>query len=119
MKVLSIQQPWAELICMGIKDVENRSWPTKYRGNFLIHASKKFDLDSLDIIQARYGLFLDKEPSDFQTGGIIGESILIACVRGYDSIFSIPGEYQFVLIDSKFVKFQACNGKLGFWELPQ
>lgn len=26
MKVLSIQQPWAALICAGIKDVENRTW---------------------------------------------------------------------------------------------
>jgi hypothetical protein len=26
MKVLTIKQPWASLICLGIKDVENRTW---------------------------------------------------------------------------------------------
>ena len=26
MKLLTIKQPWASLICMGIKDVENRTW---------------------------------------------------------------------------------------------
>ena len=26
MKLLTIKQPWASLICLGIKDVENRTW---------------------------------------------------------------------------------------------
>lgn len=39
MKALSIKQPWASLIAHGIKDIENRTWATKYRGKVLIHAS--------------------------------------------------------------------------------
>jgi hypothetical protein len=38
-KVLSIKQPYAMLICAGIKTVENRTWKTDYRGKLLIHAS--------------------------------------------------------------------------------
>ena len=41
MKVLSVKQPWAYLICSGIKDIENRTWkcPQKYIGQrVLIHA---------------------------------------------------------------------------------
>lgn len=39
MKVLSIKQPWASLICSGIKDVENRTWkPKEVPGRILIHA---------------------------------------------------------------------------------
>lgn len=42
MKTLSIQQPWASLICAGIKDVENRTWkPSTVPGRILIHASSK------------------------------------------------------------------------------
>jgi len=41
MKTLSIRQPFASLICRGIKTIENRSWDTKYRGKLLIHASGK------------------------------------------------------------------------------
>lgn len=42
MKTLSIQQPWASLICAGIKDVENRTWKAaKLPGRILIHASSK------------------------------------------------------------------------------
>lgn len=39
MKVLSLLQPWAQLVVMGVKQVETRSWQTKYRGIVLIHAS--------------------------------------------------------------------------------
>ena len=38
MKTLSVKQPWASLICSGIKDIENRTWKTKFRGRVLIHA---------------------------------------------------------------------------------
>ncbi|GHT65427.1 hypothetical protein FACS1894110_07270 [Spirochaetia bacterium] len=41
MKTLSIRQPYATLVCRGIKTVENRTWDTKYRGKLLIHASGK------------------------------------------------------------------------------
>jgi hypothetical protein len=39
MKIISIRQPWADLIVNGSKNIENRSWPTSYRGPVLIHAS--------------------------------------------------------------------------------
>lgn len=44
MKAISIKQPWAYLICSGIKPIENRTWqcPKKYIGKrILIHASAK------------------------------------------------------------------------------
>ena len=40
MKALSIHQPWAWAILHAGKTVENRGWPTRYRGQLLIHASK-------------------------------------------------------------------------------
>ena len=41
MKVIVIRQPWAWLIVNGIKDIENRSWRTRYRGPLLIQASAR------------------------------------------------------------------------------
>lgn len=35
-KVLTVKQPWASLIVHGIKDIENRSWQTNFRGRVLI-----------------------------------------------------------------------------------
>lgn len=39
MKALSIKQPWASLIAHGIKDIENITWKTQFRGRIFIHAS--------------------------------------------------------------------------------
>lgn len=36
MKVLSIRQPYAWLIAIGCKTIENRTWNRKFRGRFLI-----------------------------------------------------------------------------------
>lgn len=40
MKVLTIKQPFATLIIEGYKEYEFRTWKTKFRGEFLIHAGK-------------------------------------------------------------------------------
>ena len=39
MKALSLRQPWAWAVVEAGKDVENRRWNTKFRGDFLIHAA--------------------------------------------------------------------------------
>ena len=38
MKVLTLRQPWAWAVAHGGKDVENRTWTTRYRGPIAIHA---------------------------------------------------------------------------------
>lgn len=43
MKTISLMQPWASLIILGVKQFETRSWDTKHRGRLLIHASQKKD----------------------------------------------------------------------------
>jgi hypothetical protein len=40
MKAISLIQPWAQLWALGIKLCETRSWPTQFRGEIYIHASK-------------------------------------------------------------------------------
>lgn len=39
-KALTVCQPYAEFIAKGAKQIENRTWPTSYRGLLLIHAGK-------------------------------------------------------------------------------
>ena len=38
-KALSIKNPVSYLVAAGVKDVENRTWPTTYRGRLYIHSS--------------------------------------------------------------------------------
>lgn len=40
MKAITIHQPWASLIALGLKRFETRGWRTSYRGELAIHASK-------------------------------------------------------------------------------
>lgn len=70
MKALSIQQPWAWAIVKRDKRVENRTWPTTYRGPVLIHASQACQDSSIEDvhplnpcpIRGRLGLFdLDEQ----------------------------------------------------------
>jgi hypothetical protein len=39
MKALSLWQPWATLVALGVKKLETRSWSTTYRGPLAIHAT--------------------------------------------------------------------------------
>lgn len=50
MKVLSVRPPWSDLIAMGVKLVEFRSWKVNYRGPVAIQASKTVDVATRDTI---------------------------------------------------------------------
>lgn len=40
MRALTLHQPWASLVAVGVKTIETRGWSTTYRGPLLIHAAK-------------------------------------------------------------------------------
>ncbi|MCB2200861.1 ASCH domain-containing protein [bacterium] len=46
LKALSIQQPWAGLILLGLKGLETRTWTTDYRGPLVIHAGKRYQKEA-------------------------------------------------------------------------
>jgi hypothetical protein len=118
MRALSIQQPWASLIINGYKRVENRSWPTRLRGWFLIHAGKTVDKEAMrDVhlgIHPVTGARFSFAGMDFPTGGIIGKARLIRCVDESDDPFFV-GPFGFVLDDVMPLPFQPCRGMLGFF----
>jgi len=124
MIALSIQQPWAWTIIHGGKDVENRTWPTKFRGRFLVHASRKFDWEGFRWLDARQHIsnfslpvrdLLDK--GEFRRGGIIGSVELIDCVQRHNSPW-FYGPYGYVLKDPEPQEFRTFPGRLGFFEIP-
>ena len=41
MKCLSLWQPWAQAVALGLKGYETRHWTTNYRGPLAIHAAKR------------------------------------------------------------------------------
>ncbi len=114
MKALSIRQPWADAIIWHGKDVENRTWWTRYRGPVLIHAAKVWGKEEQRtlLVLVSEGVFLDtNEPL---LGGIIGRAEIVDCVTAMDSPW-FSGPYGFVLRNAEPLPFQPCRGALGFF----
>jgi hypothetical protein len=120
---LSIRQPWAWLILHAGKDIENRDWPTKYRGPFLIHASKGMTRDEYEngvntLEEIRPSLALPPF-EDLPRGGIVGSAVLADCVRDSDSPWFF-GDFGFVLRGATPLPFRQYKGALGFFRVdPQ
>src|SRR2546426_9620339 len=100
MIALSIRQPWASLIILGHKDIENRSWPTSVRGRVLIHASRALDPAGFDCAAKR----AIELPSDLQTGGIVGSVEIVDCVSTSESPWFF-GPFGFVLRSPESLPF--------------
>ena len=52
MKALSLWEPWASLMAVGVKTIETRSFPTNYRGELAIHASKRFTREQRETLRS-------------------------------------------------------------------
>jgi hypothetical protein len=142
MKALAIRQPYAWLVVHGIKDVENRSWPTRYRGRFFIHASKAIDQDDVRLVNEKLAPRGIALPAELPRGGIVGIVTLVDCVQRID----IPwwrrllcrvigperisgcrqpvasewfeGPYGFVLRDARPLPFIPWRGQQSFFNVP-
>ena len=125
MKCLSLKQPFADLLALGEKTVELRKWNTKFRGKFLIHASKNMDIEACE----RLDIDIDK----LTKGAIIGSAFLYD-VKEYKNQeefskdkqkhFSIISKYfdgfkyGFLVKDARMLKKSiSYSGKLGFFEV--
>lgn len=118
---LSVRQPWAFSILHGGKDIENRSWPTRFRGPVLIHAGLRMTKDDFEAWQ----LFVDaydlrgpwlegRTIADLKRGGIVGQVEIVDCVREHSSPWFV-GEWGFVLRNPQPLDFRPCKGQLGFF----
>jgi hypothetical protein len=103
-KALSIKQPYPHYIFHDGKDVENRDWPTKGRGWFIVHAG----VSKTELADSQM---------DLPRGGIVGMARIVDCVTAMDSQWFF-GKYGFVLRDAFPVDLIPCRGKLGFFMPP-
>ncbi|MEP5697530.1 MAG: hypothetical protein ABJN43_02850 [Sneathiella sp.] len=99
MKAISISQPFCHHILTAGKDVENRDWPTSYRGDILLLASRKVPVTHQAYVR-RHELF---------TGGIVGIAKIIDCVEVSASEW-FSGPYGFVMTGQRAIPFIPCRG---------
>lgn len=116
MKALTICQPYAELIARREKPIENRTWPTAYRGQIAIHAGKSRDwLDDVD----------EEYHPNMAFGAVVAIANLVDCLR----VERLPenlrgnehanGPWCFVLRDvRRLAKPIPWRGAQGLWDVP-
>lgn len=127
-KALSIRQPWAWAILHAGKDIENRSWATKFRGPVCIHTSlfipQQEDVDDFNEVLFRAWpqeadreriLKFGDEARAMPRGGIIGVAEIIDCVEASESPWFM-GSYGFVLRGVQAVPFIPVKGALQFFD---
>ena len=86
------------MICKGIKNIENRTWRTNFRGRVYIHASAKYANDHRNMTQLfnpkqwkeieQRGLEASICGSSFQLSAIIGHVDIVDCVINHSSIWA-------------------------------
>lgn len=104
MKALSIKNPFGHLIILGLKTREHRTWNTKYRGRFLIHASEQEDKDFI----REYGFKENSLPKS----ALIGFATLINTEQ------VATKKWAFILKDiHRFPKPVPHKGALNFFEV--
>jgi len=123
MKAISIQQPWAWLIVMGIKDVENRTWWRRYKGEVLIHASKQFAACDMEWIKKRIPMEMQQkfhqtffEKNNYKLGGIVGKAEIVDWVDNSHSPW-FEGPVGIVLQNAQVLEFAPCPGQLGLFDV--
>lgn len=122
MRALSLTQPWAWSIVHGPKRIENRGWPTRFRGDFFIHAARgmtRKQYDSAKSYCADRGVAMP-QASELLRGGIIGIAKLTGLllpVAEPSVPWHMPNQFGFVLEDVRPLPFKPCRGMLGFFEV--
>ena len=140
MKALSIRQPWAWMIIRPDlsgearerwmnsderKDIENREWPTHFRGRVLVHASKGMTHEEWeDAWEFAHGSGASPAAveerltfDNIERGGIVGSVEIVDCVTRSDSRWFM-GTYGFVLRNPIVLPFLPVRGALGFFDVP-
>lgn len=137
MKCLSIQQPWAQYIAAGIKDIENRTWGLKsFPQRVLIHTGKKKQFESAEELPLLYQLIIENAErlgivplvEDMPTGAIIGVVDIVGCTANDVSCsdWAATSEdpehpiYNLHLANAHLFKEPILNikGKQGIFEYP-
>ncbi|HRG94681.1 MAG TPA: ASCH domain-containing protein [Polyangiaceae bacterium] len=102
MRALSVKQPWAELIALGKKKIEFRTWQRDFRGDLLIVASKSRQDDECE----EEGL----DPTRLVYGAAI-------CVVDFWKVTGSDGDYEWHLRAPRRVEPFAVKGYASIYNV--
>ena len=124
MKALTVCQPYADMIAAGEKIIENRAWPTAYRGPLAIHAGKsRAWLEADD----------ERERPEMAFGAVVAVAQLVACLplmypadgpnwpEAYRHLHTdehANGPWCWILDEVVRIAPVPYRGAQGLWEIP-
>jgi len=122
-KALSVRQPYAWLIVTGAKLIENQHRLHLYRGELAIHASLRSDSRTIEEIEDRYTVCVDRDALRF--GGIVGVVSVIDSVEGEEPLDerfarwrNTTYRYGLILADPRQIGFVPFRGRLSLFDVP-
>lgn len=77
MRAISLWQPYASAIALGLKTVETRHWPTKFEGPIAIHAAKRWAAAEREFATVEHTL--GRLPPRLPLGAFVATARLIGC----------------------------------------
>lgn len=134
MKALSVLPPWWWFILHGGKDIENRDWPSYFRGTIYLHVGKTFEyeeivMDAWTVANRMPGVKLPPaiDPDNFMpwimelrrsSGCIVGKVDITGCVTSSSSPWFF-GKYGFTLANPvAFARPIPFRGMPGLFHVP-
>jgi hypothetical protein len=129
MKTISIYQPWATLIILGLKQYETRDYPIAHRGPLAVHAAKNRDYLHLYFDPA-FQPWLEpwgyRSPDDLPLGAVLGTVNLLNVYQSdkcnpnaFERAWGDWSKGRFVwkldLIE-RFAEPVPAQGQQGLWE---
>lgn len=129
MRAISLWQPWASAIALGVKRVETRHWSTNYTGPLLIHAAKRWTKAEREFAAAEYTL--GRLPKRIPLGALVATCTLMGCRLTEDVAHQLgsiermygdytPGRFAWFLADIQPLPEPIeYSGHQGFFNVPE
>lgn len=94
MKTISLWEPWATAVQLGLKTIETRSWATPYRGPLLIHAAKYNRPWIRHLCKQRPFCFFVHDYNKLVRGGILAKVDLVDVVPADEAYSTYPERFD-------------------------
>lgn len=133
MKSISLLQPWAGLLVLGIKEYETRSWNTKHRGLVAVHASARMPKEGKALLEELGRNNRDFKPGSYKyrvcttLGAVLGEVEIQETFSSNGPLDAIsteeqtfgdysPNRYFWKCINPRLYAYNLpWKGQLGLW----
>jgi hypothetical protein len=120
-RAISIRDPWISAVLYAGKRVENRTWPTKYRGPIYLHSSKSIAPPASQFECEQKCAVLGITLPPIVRGALVATADLVDCVQSVapgQEVWADASAWHFVLANvCRLDTPIPMRGALGIWRV--